>query len=95
MKVITIKQYSEIYHVAFGYNGAQFGYGEDKIAQDITRTAINEAHDRFIVSTNKIRNIPTPKFDDCKFNVLKSEYTEEQAYRTYVVKVEVVWQYEK
>jgi hypothetical protein len=96
MKIVTIKQYSETYFVCFDHNGAQFNRPESQIMKDITRTASNEAHDRFVADTNKIRNIPTPKYEECKFNILNTEYTEEESkFRTYVVKVQVVWQYEK
>lgn len=95
MRVKTIKQYSNTYFVTFGYNGAQLGYSEAKITKDVIRSASNQAHDKFVVDTNKFRSIPTPKFDDCKFEIKETIYTEEKKYRIYTVKVTVIWQYEK
>jgi hypothetical protein len=96
MKVQNIKQYSSTYFVSFGYNGAQFNYDEAKITKDITRTATSQSHDLFIEDTNRYRSIPTPKFEDCKFDVQNVEFSEmEGGYRVYTVRVKVTWHYVK
>lgn len=95
MKITTIKQYENDYYVSFGYNGAQFNRSEDSITKDVTRTGNSLAHESFILDTNRYRSIPTPEFEDCKFQVLSVAFSEENKYRIYTLKIQVTWQYTK
>ena len=71
----TIKEYSQTYYVAGGYNGMQFGKSitEEQARENCFENAKTEAHDRFISDTNRYSRLPMPRWKFCKFENIKTE----------------------
>ncbi len=90
VKIKVCKQYNKSYYVAFGYNGVQFGAGEERIESSTKRTAEYIAFEKFQHDLRRYPSLPIIKMNQCTYKILSSEYKQDESgYRHYLVNVEV------